>query len=59
MANLLIEELPTSNRRLKKRNNSLSGQGFSKIDGIISLINSVNLMEEPGARFFEVGAFIS
>ncbi len=56
--NLLIEELPNGNRRLKKRDNRLSGQGYAKIDGIISVINACALIDEHGHRAFDLGRFI-
>ncbi len=56
--NLLIEETPTGNRRLKKRDNRLSGQGYAKIDGIIACINAVSLLDEHGARAWDAAAFI-
>ncbi len=56
--NLLVEESPTGNRRLKKRDNRLSGQGFAKIDGIIAVINAVSLLDEYGARAWDAAALI-
>ena len=56
--NLLIEELPTGNRRLKKRDNRLSGQGFAKIDGIIAAINATQLMDEHGSKAWDVNRMI-
>ncbi len=56
--NLLIEDTPQGNRRLKKRDNRLSGQGFAKIDGIIGCINATQLMDEHGSRVWDVGNFI-
>ncbi len=56
--NLLIVESASGNRHLKKRDNRLSGQGFSKIDGIISCINAVHLLDEHGARAFDVSSMI-
>ncbi len=58
VANLLIEDLPSGNRRLKKRDNRLSGQGFAKIDGIVSVVNAVNLMDEHGHNAFDLGKLI-
>ncbi len=56
--NLLVEELANGNRRLKKRDNRLSGQGYAKIDGIISVINATALIDEHGHRAFDAGRLI-
>ena len=56
--NLLVEETPQGNRRLKKRDNRLSGQGYAKIDGIIAVINAVQLLDEHGSKAWDVGRFI-
>lgn len=56
--NLLVEDTPSGNRRLKKRDNRLSGQGYAKIDGIIACINAVSLADEHGARAFDAARFI-
>lgn len=56
--NLLIEDTPHGNRRLKKRDNRLSGQGYAKIDGIIACINAVHLMDEHGAKVWDASAMI-
>ena len=56
--NLLVEELPTGNRRLKKRDDRLSGQGFAKIDGVIAVLNAVHLFSNNAVEPFDVARFI-
>ena len=56
--NLLVTELPSGVRKLSKRDNRLSGQGYAKIDGIIAVINAVALMDEHGHRAFDAARFI-
>ena len=58
VANLLIEDFPSGNRRLKKRDNRLSGQGFAKIDELISAINVVQLVDEHGHQAFDAARMI-
>ncbi|WP_412554509.1 terminase TerL endonuclease subunit [Shimia sp. MIT1388] len=56
--NLLVEELASGNRRLKKRDNLLSGQGYMKIDGIIAAINAVSIVDNYGSQAFDPYALI-
>lgn len=56
--NLLVEEMPNGNKRLKKRDDRLSGQGYSKIDGIIAVLNAMQLFSNQVAEPFSVGRLI-
>ncbi|WP_181893035.1 terminase TerL endonuclease subunit [Falsiruegeria mediterranea] len=56
--NLLITELPSGVRKLTKRDNRLSGQGYSKIDGIIACINATQLVDTFGQRTFDAARLI-
>lgn len=57
--NLLIEHLPSGNKRLKKRDAGLSGQGSAKIDGTIALINAVHLLKTATPVAFDPARFIA
>ncbi len=58
VTSLLVEDLPSGNRRLKKRDAGLSGRGVEKIDGIIALVNGVALVDEHAHRRWDVARMI-
>jgi phage terminase large subunit-like protein len=55
--NLRLDE-STSGIKLRKADSGASGQGQSKIDGVMALLNAVELIEHPDRTAFDVGTMI-
>ena len=52
--NLMVEDLENGNRRVRKRDNRLSGGGYHKVDGIVAILNAMHLFSNKAAEPFDV-----
>jgi len=56
--NLKVEELPNGNWSLRKKGSSTAGTGQQKIDGIISAINAIHLLDTTVALGSDVSWWV-